>query len=120
MGAITMTELLTADSILYGAAGLGIGYTAGWLLKKTIMIVFKMLMVLAVIFVTALFYLEHIRVIAVNEKALDNLMNSGYNTLNNTIGTDALTNPLNHLVVGLGLPVTSGLGFGILLGWMKG
>lgn len=114
------SELLTADSILYGAAGAGIGYGLGWLLKKTVMIIFKMLMVLTVIFVTALFYLEHIRVIAINENALNNLMNQGYNTLNNTLGTDAIANPLNHLVVSLGLPVTSGLGMGLLLGWMRG
>lgn len=115
-----MSDLITSDSILYGAAGLSIGFAIGWVLKKTIMILFKLMMVIAVIFVTALFYLEHIKVIAVNENALNNLMNQGYNTLNNTIGTDAISNPLNHLVVGLGLPVTGGLGMGLLLGWMRG
>lgn len=112
------SELITADSILYGAAGMAVGTGVGWVLKKTVTIIFKLLMVIAVIFVTALIYLEHIRVIAINERALDNLLNAGYNQMNQTIGTDF--NPITHIASSLGIPMSSGLVLGMIVGWSKG
>lgn len=109
-----------SDTILYGASGLAVGTGIGWVLKKTMMILFKLIMVIATLFVGALVYLQSIKVIHVNEAALNNLMNEGYNQLNNTIGTDAINNPMMYVVTNLGLPVTSGLGLGILLGWSRG
>ena len=111
---------ITSDTILYGARGVAVGTGVGWILKKTVTIIFKLLMVLATLFVGALVYLQSIKVIEINERALDNLMTEGYNQLNQTVGTDAIHNPMMYGVSNLGLPVTSGLGLGLIIGWMKG
>ena len=112
---------LNSDMILYGAGGAGAGYAIGWILKKTIKVLFKIAMVIAVLFVTALVYLQSIRVIEINEEALDTLINEGYNQINNTIGTsDAVTNPMMYVVTNLGLPMSSGLSVGLIAGWLKG
>jgi uncharacterized membrane protein (Fun14 family) len=114
-----MTDIITSDSIIFGAAGFGAGYFVGYLLKKTMKILFKLSLVLLSVFVTALFYLQSIKVIAINEHALNNLINSGYQQLNNTIGTEAIANPAHYVITALGLPLTTGITGGFLIGWVR-
>jgi|SRR5215211_3900784 len=114
-----MTELITTDTIIFGAAGFGAGYFIGFLVKKTMKILFKLSLAILAVFITALFYLQSIKVIAINEKALDSLINNGYQHLNNTIGTEAIANPIHTVITSLGLPLTSGIGAGILIGWVR-
>ena len=109
---------LNSDTILYGAGGAGAGYALGWILKKTVTIIFKLLMVLATLFVGALVYLQSIKVIEVNEQALNNLINEGYNQYNQTIGMDF--NPITHIASSLGIPMSSGLILGMVVGWSRG
>jgi uncharacterized membrane protein (Fun14 family) len=111
---------LNSDLLVNGSIGLGAGAIAGWVLKKTMGIIFKAIMVLFSIFVVALIYLEHIRVIAINEKALDNLLNATYSNVNNVIGQDAVVNPATYIMTNLGIPLTSGLAIGFCAGFLKG
>ena len=77
-------------------------------------------MVVAVLFVTVLVYLQSIKVITINEQALDSLMTEGYNQLNQTIGNDAIVNPMSYVITNLGLPMSSGLSIGLIAGWIRG
>jgi uncharacterized membrane protein (Fun14 family) len=110
---------LTSDTILYGGAGFASGYAIGFIVKKAMQILLKFAMVLLTLFVTALIYLQSIKVININEKALDNLVNEGYQRLNQTIGTEAIVNPMQYVVETLGLPLSGGLGFGLIVGWLR-
>jgi uncharacterized membrane protein (Fun14 family) len=111
---------LNNDLIINGGSGLAVGFVAGWLLKKISGILFKFLMVILTMFVFGLIYLQSIKVIHINEQALDNLMSSTYNQINSTIGPDAIVNPANYIVTSLGIPITFGIGAGFLMGWAKG
>lgn len=107
---------LTSNTVIYGASGLAAGYVVGWLAKKTISILFKFAMVIMVLFVVALMYLEHIGTIRINERALDNLLNHTYTTLN----PELIINPIDNIATSLGLPLTSGIVVGAIAGWIKG
>jgi len=109
---------LNSDTILYGGAGVAVGTGVGYVLKKTVTIIFKLLMVLATLFVGALLYLQSIKVIEVNEQALNNLMNEGYNQYNQTIGMDF--NPIHYIATSLGIPMSGGLMLGLAVGWSRG
>ena len=111
---------LNSDLLMSAGGGFGGGFIVGLVLKKTVKLLFKVIMVLAVLFVTALVYLQSIRVITINEQALDSLMTEGYNRLNNTIGNDAIVNPMSYIVTNLGLPMSSGLSIGLIAGWLRG
>lgn len=108
-----------SDLIVNGGAGLAVGTGIGWVLKKTINILFKMLMVLAVLFVGALVYLQSIKVININERAFDSLVQEGYNQLNQTMGHEAFVNPVYYIATNLGLPMSGGLMLGLAIGWSK-
>lgn len=115
-----MSEILTVNSIIYGAAGFGAGTALGWILKKAAKILFQISMIVIVFFVTALVYLESIHVIAVNERALDNLLNASYVAINTAIQEHGISNPAQYIITTLGLPMTFGFGAGFLYGWFRG
>lgn len=110
---------LNSDLVINGGAGLAAGFVSGYVLKKVTGILFKFLMVILTFFVFALVYLQSIRVININENALNNLLDSTYNSINNTVGPDALFNPAQYIVTNLGLPLTSGVVVGFIGGWAK-
>ena len=110
---------LNTDMILSGGGGLAVGTGVGWVLKRTVTIIFKLLMVLGVFFIGALVYLQSIRVIEINEQALNNLMNEGYNQINNVMGHEAMINPIAYIATNLGIPMSSGLVLGMVVGWSK-
>jgi uncharacterized membrane protein (Fun14 family) len=111
---------LNSDLLVNGGIGLASGAVAGYVLKKTMGFIFKAIMVLFSIFVVALIYLEHIKVIAINERSLDNLLNATYSNVNNVIGPDAVVNPATYIMTNLGIPLTSGLAIGFCAGFLKG
>lgn len=135
---------LNSDTILYGGAGLGAGYALGWLLKKAMKLLFKMILVVTSFFIFGLVYLENIKVITINANAMDSFLNNSVNTVNKLIGTqcdinkivssqeviggelftseciNTMTNPFEHIFYNLGIPVTMGIGLGFVLGWMRG
>ena len=110
---------LNSDLIVNGGAGLAAGFCSGYVLKKVTGLLFKFLMVILTFFVFALVYLQSIRVININENALNNLLDSTYNSINNTVGPDALFNPAQYIVTNLGLPLTSGCVIGFIGGWSR-
>lgn len=143
-----MTEqLITSDLIVSGVSGTVIGFGIGYAIKKVMKVVLKLIMVIAVFWVGSLIYLQSIKVINLNERALDNLLNNTFNGVNNLIGytsatcTDHSLNEIidssgkvlnqecineisqpvvSNLFASFGIPLTTGLGFGILLGWLRG
>lgn len=76
-------------------------------------------MVILTFFIFALIYLQSIKVININENALDSLVNTTYTHINSTIGPDALFNPAQYILTNLGIPLTFGIGAGFLIGWSK-
>lgn len=143
-----MTEqFITSDFLVSGASGLAVGFGIGYSIKKVMKVVLKLVMVIAVFWVGSLIYLQSIRVINLNENALDNLLNQTFNNVNNIVGytnIQCADHSLNEIIdssgkvisqecineisqpvvanlfTNLGLPLTTGLGFGIMLGWMRG
>lgn len=143
-----MTEqLITSDLIVSGVSGTVIGFGIGYAIKKVMKVVLKLIMVIAVFWVGSLIYLQSIKVINLNERALDNLLNNTFNGVNNIMGYTTVSckdHSLNEIIdssgkvlnqecineisqpvfanlfTSLGIPLTTGLGFGILLGWIKG
>lgn len=116
-----MSEILTVNSIVYGAVGFGAGYFIGWFIKKLAKIIFKLSLVALTLFVTALVYLESIKVIHLDERALDNLMNSTYSAINTAIQQHNIdTSPTQFIFTTIGIPLSFGIGTGFLYGFYKG
>lgn len=116
-----MSEILTVNSIVYGAVGFGAGYFIGWMIKKLAKIIFKLSMVVITLFITALVYLESIKVIHLDERALDNLMNSTYSAINTAIQEHDITqSPVQFVFTTVGIPLTFGITSGFLYGFYKG
>lgn len=113
-------EILTVNSIVYGGAGIAAGYALGWMLKKLMMLLFKVALIIVVFFFTALVYFESIHVISINERALDHLLNASYYAVNEAITKYGIDNPSQFIITSLGLPMVSGLAIGLILGWLKG
>jgi uncharacterized membrane protein (Fun14 family) len=111
---------LNSDILVNGAIGAGTGYILGWLFKKISGIIFKSILVLGALFLFALIYLQSIKVININERALDNLVTETFNRLNNTIGPEAIQNPATYIFTSIGLPMTSGIAIGFVAGFLRG
>ena len=111
---------LNSDLIVNGGAGLAVGTGIGWVMKKTFSILFKMLMVIATLFIGALVYLQSIKVISINEHSFNNLVQEGYNQINQTMGTEIVINPVAYIATNLGIPMSSGLVLGMIIGWSRG
>ena len=115
-----MAEILTLNSIVYGAAGFASGYALGWMLNKLMVLAFKLSLIVVTLFFTALVYLESIHVIAINEKSLDNLLNASYYSIQTAMDKYGVTNPVEYIITTLGLPMASGLALGMIAGFFKG
>jgi uncharacterized membrane protein (Fun14 family) len=115
-----MVEIFSMESVLYGGAGVGVGYAVGWLLKKSLMILFKLTLFLGALFVGALIYLQSKQIILINERAFDNFVNETYMAITEKVGENVIDNPIQYVFTSLGIPVTGGLGLGMVMGWMKG
>ncbi|HSF49339.1 MAG TPA: FUN14 domain-containing protein [Nitrososphaeraceae archaeon] len=140
------TEAITTDLLIGGVSGTAIGFGIGWTVKKAFKLLFKFIIVLAIFYVGSLLYLKSQGVININEKAGQNLIDNSVNNMNNFLGAtkicddntlinsanmvvneaclnDIVTSPtsaIHQTIASLGLPLTTGLGFGMLLGWSKG
>ena len=114
-----MTDIISSDILMGGVSGLVIGAAIGYTLKKAAKLLFKFIMIVAIFWVGSILYLSSIRVIDLNEKALDNLMNQSMNTANSIANTTQSIGIENGLQA-IGVPLTSGLAIGFLAGWMKG
>lgn len=122
---------ITSDLLFNAASGAGVGFVVGYLAKKSMKIMFKIAIVIGVLYIGSLAYLQNIKVIAINQQAMDNLINSSYAKINSFVGAECASNitnseciekvsmPFHDVLNQLGLPLTSGLGAGFLLGWMK-
>ena len=76
---------ITSNLLLSAGSGLLAGGIVGFILKKIVKIAAKIAIAIGILWVASLMYLQHIRVIQIDENALDNLIQSGYDTINNTI-----------------------------------
>lgn len=122
---------ITTDLLFNAGSGVAVGAVIGYLAKKSMKIMFKIAIVIGVLYIGSLAYLQNIKVIAINQQAMDNLINSSYAKINSFVGAECASNitnseciekvsmPFHDVLNQLGLPLTSGLGAGFLLGWMK-
>jgi uncharacterized membrane protein (Fun14 family) len=113
------TEIFSTDILTSGISGLVIGGGIGYVGKKIVKVFFKTLMIVGILWIGSLFYLSSIRVINLNEKALDNLVNQSMTTANNLYNTTQSIGIENGLQA-IGIPLSSGLAIGFIAGWMKG
>lgn len=113
------TEIFTTDILTGGISGAVIGAAIGYTLKKAAKLLFKFIIIVGVFWIGSILYLYHLRIINLNEKALDNFMNQSMNTADTIINTTQSIGIENGLQA-IGVPLTSGLAIGFIAGWMKG
>lgn len=134
---------ITSDLLINAGSGIALGTVSGWLLKKAMKVAFKIAIVIGVFYIASLAYLQNIKVIAINQQALDNLVQEGYSQVNKFIGVECngenmqqlqnnageiinseclekITVPFTDILQNLGIPLTTGFGLGFVLGWMRG
>ncbi|MFB5601062.1 MAG: hypothetical protein ACE5SW_12650 [Nitrososphaeraceae archaeon] len=141
-----------SDILISGASGTAIGFAIGYSIKKVMKILFRFIMVIAVLWVGSIIYLRSIHVIDVRRDSFDNLVNHTVDSVNrfvhtntdtsicsdnmnitsssimfsdgSVIGQECIseigTKGIESIFTAIGIPMTTGLGFGILLGWFKG
>ena len=107
------TEMLTG-----GLSGAVVGFGMGWTIKKAAKLLFKFIMIVAVFWVGSILYLYSIRVIDLNERALNNLLNQGMNTADSIVNTTQSLG-IENTLSSIGVPLTSGLFIGFVAGWAK-
>ncbi len=124
---------LTSDSIFYGLTGVAIGFGLGYAVKKVMKFLIIGILALVGALVVGLMYLQNIKVLTINQANLETFVNNSIEKATSTIGIDCDTsnlmnsdcmngmiNPFQHIITAIGIPMTSGLGAGFLMGWVKG
>jgi uncharacterized membrane protein (Fun14 family) len=113
------TDIIATDILTGGISGAVIGAAIGYTLKKAAKLLFKFIIIVAVFWIGSILYLYHLRIIDLNEKALDSLVNQSMNTANHLVNTTQSLGVENALST-IGVPLSSGLAIGFIAGWLKG
>jgi uncharacterized membrane protein (Fun14 family) len=135
---------VNTDILISGISGTAVGFALGYAIKKTMKIVFRLIMVIAVFWVGSIVYLQSIQVIDIRSDSAKNLVNRTVNSINTIVDARNICENIESSIVDsggnlingecihqvgtksvedmlgiLGIPMTTGLGLGFLLGWMK-
>lgn len=135
---------INSDMLVGGISGTAVGFALGYAIKKMMKIVFRLIMVIAVFWVGSIIYLQSIHVIDIRGDSANNLVNHTVNSINNIVDARNICENIETSIVDsngnmisgdcihqigtksvegvlgiLGIHMTTGLGFGFLLGWMK-
>jgi uncharacterized membrane protein (Fun14 family) len=105
------------NALVTGAGSFGVGYLVGWSFKKVLkFIMIGLGLIVGIIFV-ALALLQ--RQGYVSQIKWDRMASDIYTSANATL-TSVHMDTIQHAVSYLGLPVTGGLGLGLVSGFLRG